>query len=43
MVRLIKGENDLATLYPALAKEWHPTENGNLKPEDGVMILSVSG
>ena len=34
MVRLIKGENDLATLYPALAKEWHPTENGNLKPED---------
>ncbi len=34
MVRLIKGENDLATLYPALAKEWHPTKNGNLKPED---------
>ena len=34
MVRLIKGENDLATLNPALAKEWHPTENGNLKPED---------
>lgn len=22
MVRLIKGENDLATLNPALAKEW---------------------
>ena len=34
MVRLIKGENDLATLNPVLAKEWHPTENGNLKPED---------
>ena len=34
MVRLIKGKNDLATLNPALAKEWHPTENGNLKPED---------
>ena len=34
MVRLIKGENDLATLNPALAKEWHPTENGTLKPED---------
>lgn len=34
MVRLIKGENDLATLNPTLAKEWHPTENGNLKPED---------
>lgn len=34
MVRLIKGENDLATVNPALAKEWHPTENGNLNPED---------
>lgn len=34
MARLIKGGNDLATLNPALAKEWHPTENGNLKPED---------
>lgn len=34
MVRLIKGENDLATLNPTLAKEWHPTGNGNLKPED---------
>lgn len=34
MVRLIKGENDLATLYPSLAKEWHPTKNGELKPEN---------
>ena len=34
MNRLIKGENDLATLHPALAKEWHPTKNGNLKPGD---------
>ncbi|MBM6921517.1 zinc-ribbon domain-containing protein [Phocea massiliensis] len=31
---MIKGKNDLATLSPHLAKEWHPTENGNLKPED---------
>ncbi len=34
MVKLIKGENDLATLYPSLVQEWHPTENGDLKPED---------
>ena len=34
MVRLVKGENDLATVNPVLAKEWHPTKNGNLNPED---------
>ena len=34
MVRLIKGVNDLATLNPALLQQWHPTENGNLKPTD---------
>lgn len=34
MVRLVKGENDLATFSPALAEEWHPTKNGDLKPED---------
>ena len=28
------GFNDLATLYPEIAKEWHPTKNGNLKPTD---------
>lgn len=32
MVKLIKGENDLQTLNPELAKEWHPTKNGELKP-----------
>ena len=26
------GINDLATLYPEIAKEWHPTKNGNTKP-----------
>ncbi len=31
--RIMKGFNDLATLYPELAKEWHPTKNGNLTPE----------
>ena len=25
--KLIKGENDLKTLYPELAKRWHPTLN----------------
>lgn len=34
MAKLIKGVNDLATLRPDLAKKWHPTKNGNLKPED---------
>ena len=28
------GFNDLATTHPELAKEWHPTKNGNLKPTD---------
>ena len=34
MAKLERGVNDLATLYPELAKEWHPTKNGNLKPCD---------
>ncbi len=28
------GYNDLATLNPKLAREWHPTRNGNLKPSE---------
>lgn len=28
------GINDLKTLYPELCMEWHPTKNGNLKPEN---------
>lgn len=27
-----KGVNDLATLCPDIAKEWHPTKNGDLTP-----------
>ena len=27
-----RGYNDLETLYPQLAAEWHPTKNGDLKP-----------
>lgn len=26
-VKLIVGENDLATTYPVLARQWHPTKN----------------
>ena len=29
-----RGYNDLATTNPELAKEWHPTKNGCLLPED---------
>ena len=28
------GTNDLATLYPSLAAQWHPTKNGAMKPTD---------
>lgn len=31
---VMKGFNDLATLCPELAKEWHPTKNGELLPSD---------
>lgn len=31
---LAKGYNDLETRNPAIAKEWHPTKNGDLKPSD---------
>lgn len=29
-----KGFNDLETVNPELAKEWHPIKNGKLKPSD---------
>lgn len=28
------GINDLESKYPQIAKEWHPTKNGNLTPQD---------
>ena len=31
---VIKGENDLATTDPKIAKEWHPTLNEHLTPQD---------
>lgn len=38
--RVFVGFNDLATLHPELASQWHPTKNGNLKPTD---VTSGSG
>ena len=32
--KVLSGFNDLATINPRLASEWHPTKNGNLKPVD---------
>lgn len=34
MAKLINEVNDLATVNPELAKEWHFTKNGNLRPSD---------
>ena len=31
---VLKGENDLETVDPTLAKEWNYIKNGNLKPND---------
>lgn len=33
MSKVIPNVNDLKTLYPDIAKEWHPTMNGDLLPE----------
>lgn len=32
--KVVPGENDLASQYPLLMKEWHPTKNGALRPQD---------
>ncbi len=34
--KLVVGRNDLATTHPDLAKEWHPTKNGELTAQDVV-------
>lgn len=31
--RVLLGFNDLATTHPELAREWHPTRNGDLTPQ----------
>lgn len=38
--KLLKGFNDLATQYPALAKDWHPEANGDLTSSE---VLPGSG
>ena len=32
--KVLPGFNDLATLYPVVAAQWHPSLNGELKPTD---------
>ena len=32
--RVLAGDNDLATVNPEIASQWHPTKNGQLKPYD---------
>ena len=32
--RVLKGFNDLASLEPEIAEEWHPIRNGELKPTE---------
>ena len=32
--KVLAGFNDLATVFPQRAAEWHPTKNGEMKPED---------
>lgn len=34
MARLQKGINDLLTVHPDIAFQWHPYKNGKLKPSD---------
>lgn len=37
-VRVLAGFNDLATIRPDLAGEWHSTRNGSLTPRDVVAV-----
>jgi hypothetical protein len=32
--KVLKGFNDLQTKFPKIAREWHPTLNGDLKPSE---------
>lgn len=40
--KLLPGYNDLAIVAPAIAAEWHPTKNGDLKPADVLSGSSTS-
>lgn len=37
---LLTGENDLATVRPDLAGEWHPEKNGAMKPEQVMAVTT---
>lgn len=32
--KILPGKNDLETLYPEMARQWHPTLNGDLLPSE---------
>ena len=32
--RMVSSKNNLKFLFPKIAKEWHPTKNGELKPDE---------
>ena len=32
--QVAEGENDLASMFPEIAAQWHPSKNGTLKPQD---------
>ena len=38
--KLLIGYNDLASRFPELIKEWHPTKNGSLTPENVIYTSS---
>lgn len=38
--KILSGYNDLATIAPEVAREWHPTKNGELTPD---MVFPKSG
>ena len=35
---ILPGYNDLATNFPAIAAEWHPTKNGDLTPDKSAPV-----
>ena len=36
-VKVLVGYNDLLTLNPEIASEWHPTRNGEFQPQDFII------
>jgi hypothetical protein len=41
--RVIKASNSIVLNYPKLISEWHPTKNGNKKPQNYIkgVILKI--